>query len=161
MVYFTLYRLLNVYGCRLVTQNWHHFRRERWPKHLLGNGLSAGVEFSDQLLARENSARDRYAKISESLTFKKNPGWLDQMLDHQISPTLHHIGFDAPVAKVIFKIASSSWQLMGPLSEKIVGFHPLIHQQVEEVRQGLELKFCKTGSSLSLLFSEYSQSLSL
>ena len=106
-------------------------------------GLGAGAEFDDQLLALEKIAVYQFSKILESLTFKKLPGWLDQMLDHSLLPTLHRIGFDEPISKVFFKIALSSWKLMGPLNEKIIAFHPVINQQIEEVRQGLELKACQ------------------
>ena len=106
-------------------------------------GLGAGTEFDDQLLTLEKIARYQYSKILESLTFKKLPRWLDQMLDHNLLPTLHRIGFDEPISKVLFKIAPSSWKLLGPLNEKIIAFHPVINQQIEEVRQGLELKACK------------------
>ena len=109
------------------------------------DGLGSGAEFDDQLLALEKIARCRFSKILESLTFKKPPRWLDQMLDHSILPTLHRIGFDEPISKVVFKIALSSWKLMGPQNEKIVAFHPMINQQVEEVRQGLELKTRKNS----------------
>lgn len=109
------------------------------------DGLGIGAEFDDRLLAWENIARSRFSKILESLTFKKPPRWFDQMLDHSILPTLHRIGFDEPISKVVFKIALSSWKLMGPLNEKIVAFHPMINQQVEEVRQGLELKTRKNS----------------
>jgi len=106
-------------------------------------GLGAGAEFNDQLLALEKIARYQYSKILKSLTLKKLPRWLDQMLDHSLLQTLHRIGFDESISKVFFKIAPSSWKLMGPLNEKIVAFHPVINQQIEEVRQGLELKACK------------------
>ena len=106
-------------------------------------GLGIGAEFDEQLLALEKIARYRYSKILESLTFKRLPGRLDQMLDNRLLPTLHCIGFDAPISKVLFKIASSSWKLMGPLNEKIVDFQPRITHEIEEVRQGIELKACK------------------
>ena len=35
---------------------------------------------------------------------------------------------------------------MGPLNEKIVVFHPMVNQQVEEVRQGIELKSSETAN---------------
>jgi hypothetical protein len=98
-----------------------------------------GVEFDEHLLSLEKIARCQYSKILESLTFKKLPRWLDQMLEHRLLPTLQRIGFDDPISKVLFKIAPSSWKLMGPLNEIIVAFHPVINQQVKEVRQGLEL----------------------
>ncbi|MGD8762920.1 MAG: hypothetical protein PVG87_11480, partial [Desulfobacteraceae bacterium] len=108
-------------------------------------GLGSGAEFDDRLLALEKSARYRYSKIIESLTLKKLPRWLDQMLDHSFLPTLRRIGFYEPFSKVLFKIAPSSWKLMGPLNEKILAFHPLINQQIEEVRQGLESKARKNN----------------
>ena len=112
---------------------------QSYPAHDLGTRL----EFEDQLLALEKIARCQYSKIHESLKFIKLPGWLDQMLDHSFLPTLNRIGFDEPISKVLFKIAPSSWKLMGPLDEKIIVFHPVIKQHVEEVRQGLELNACK------------------
>jgi hypothetical protein len=114
-------------------------------------GLGIGTEFDEQLLALERIARCQYAKILESLTFKKPPRWFDQMLDHSILPTLQRIGFEEPISKAVFKIASSSWKLMGPLSEKIVAFYPTIHQEIEEVRQGLALKTCKGSDMLPRL----------
>jgi hypothetical protein len=106
--------------------------------------LGTGAEFDDQLLALEKSARCRYSKILKSLTFKKLPRWFDQMLDDSVLPVLHRVGFDAPISNVPFKIASSSWKLMGPLNEKIVAFQPVIDQQIEEVRQGIKLKACRS-----------------
>ena len=111
-------------------------------------GLGTGAEFDEQLLTLEKIARCQYSKILESLTFQKPPRWLDQMLDHRILPTLHHIGFDEPISKAVFKIASSSWKRIGPLNEKITAFHPTINQQIEEVRQGLEIKARKNSNML-------------
>ena len=108
-------------------------------------GLGGGAEFDDQLLALEKIARYQYSKILESLSYQKLPIWLDQMLDHNLLPTLHRIGFDEPISKMFFKIAPSSWKLMGPLNEKILAFHPEINQQIEQVRQGLELRAYKNS----------------
>ena len=110
--------------------------------------LGTGAGFDEQLFALEKIARCKYSKILESLTFKKPPRWLDQMLDHSILPTLHRMGFDEPISKAVFKIASSAWKLMGPLNEKIAAFHPTIIQQIEEVRQGLEIKIRKNSNTL-------------
>jgi hypothetical protein len=70
---------------------------------------------------------------------KEIPTWFDQMLDYCLLPALQKIGFDDPISKVLFKIAPSSWNLMGPLNEKVVAFHPVINQQVKDVRHGLKL----------------------
>ena len=105
--------------------------------------LGIKLEFVDQIQALEKNARYQYSKILESLVFRKLPRWFDQMLDHRLLPTLNRIGFDEPISRVLFKIAPSSWKLMGPMNEKIIAFHPVINQQVEEVRQGLELNVGK------------------
>jgi hypothetical protein len=65
------------------------------------------------------------------------------MMDRSLLPPLHRIGFDEPISKVLFKVAPNSWRLMGPLNKKILAFHPVITQQVEEVRRGIELKAYK------------------
>jgi hypothetical protein len=70
------------------------------------------------------------------------------MLNHHIFPILHRIGFDESISNMVFKIASSSWKLMGPLNEKVIAFHPMVHQQVEEVRQGLEAKSLRNSNML-------------
>lgn len=100
-------------------------------------GTESGLE--DQLLTMEKLARNQCSKILESLIFKELPGRFDQMLEHRLLPTLHRIGFDEPISRALFKIASSSWEFMGPMNEKIIAFHPTIDQRVEEIRQGLEL----------------------
>jgi hypothetical protein len=123
-------------------------------------GLGAGAEFDDQLLTLEKIARYQYSKIIESLTFKKLPRWLDQMLDHSLLPTLHRIGFDEQISKVLFKIALSSWKLMGPLNKKTVAFYPVIDQQIEEVRHGLELKASKNGNMIPCSTGELPQIIS-
>jgi hypothetical protein len=110
--------------------------------------LGTGLEFADQLLALEKKARYQYSKILESLSLKELPGRLDQMLDHSFLPTLHLIGFEEPISKVLFKIAPSSWKLIGPLDEKIITFHPVIDQQVEEVKHGLESNAGKKSGML-------------
>ena len=128
------------------------------PCSIYGSGT--GAEFDDRLLALEKIARCRYSEILEYLTFKKFPGWFDQMLDHRLLPTLHRIGYDAPISKVLFKIAPSSWKLMGPLNEKIVACHPMITQQIEEVRQGIELKACNNHNMLPRSAGELPQIIS-
>lgn len=110
--------------------------------------LGTEAELEEQLLALEKTARCKFSKILKSLTFNKPPRWFDQMLDLSILPTLQRIGFDEPISKAVFKMASSSWKLMGPLNEKTTAFHPTINQQIAEVRQGLEIKIRKNNNML-------------
>jgi len=109
-------------------------------------GLKTGAEFEDRLSLFERTARCRCSRIADALNLAKPSRWLDQMLDRHILPTLHRIGFDESISRVVFRVASSAWKLMGPFDEKVVTFHPLVDQLVEEVRQGIELKSRKTDN---------------
>jgi hypothetical protein len=109
------------------------------------HGSGAVAEFDDHLLALEKNARFKYLKYLKSLTFEKSPRWFDQMLDRSLLPALHRIGFDRPISEALFKIALSSWKLMGPQNGKTISFHPLIDQQIEEVLHGFELNASKNG----------------
>jgi hypothetical protein len=113
------------------------------------NGFWDRTDFDDQIRVFENIARHQYLKILKSLAFKELPRRLEQMLDQNILPTLHRIGFDEPISKMLFEIAPSSWKLMGPVTENIVTFHPKINQEVEDVRKGLELKVGKNSDMFS------------
>ena len=124
------------------------------------NYLRTELEFDDQLLTFEKIARYKYSKILESLAFKILPRWLDQVLDHSFLPTLNRIGFDEQIAKMLFKIAPSAWELIGPIDESIIAFHPLINQQVEEVRQGLEVNAGKKNEMSSCSFKSLPQIIS-
>ena len=122
--------------------------------------FGAGAEFDDQLLALEKNARCQYLKNLASLTFDQLPRWFDQMLDSSLLPTLHRIGFDEQISKVLFKIALSSWKLMGPLNKKTLVFYPVIDQQIEEVRHGLELNASKSGNMIPCSKGELPQIIS-
>ena len=105
--------------------------------HFLDSEIKTDLD--NQLRTLENKARQRYLDIYKTLSFEGLPEWLDRMLEQNVMSTLHRIGFDVPVSKVLFKIALSSWKLLGPVNEKIVAFHPAIIREIQEVRQGLKL----------------------
>jgi len=98
---------------------------------------SAGINFEGQLRAFENIARHEYLKISKSLSFPKLPPWFRQRLEQSILPTLNRIGFDESFGRILFAMAASPWQVMGPANKKIRVFHPGIDQEIEEIRRGL------------------------
>jgi len=113
------------------------------------NRFKVGMEFDSQLRINENMARRRYEQIYYALSVEKRPEWFDRMLSQRIFPTLKRIGFDDPVSKGLFEIASSSWSLMGPVNDKIITFHPEINQEIADVRQGLKLKADKHKGAFS------------
>ena len=108
-----------------------------------------GMDFDNQLRVHENTARRRYGQILSALSVEKRPGWLDRMLSQRIFPTLNRIGFEDPISKGLFEIAPSSWSPMGPAGDKIIAFHPRINQEIEDVRQGLQLKAVNDPGNLS------------
>ena len=124
------------------------YKKANYNKPYSIHGYAAEAAFDNRLLTLEKDARYQYSKILKSLTFKKLPKWFDQMLDQSLLPALNRIGFDDQISKVLFKIALSSWKLMGPRNDKIVAFQPAINQQIEEVRQGLEMKAGQNGDNL-------------
>jgi hypothetical protein len=107
------------------------------------------MDFDNQLRVHENTARRRYGQILSALSVEKRPGWLDRMLSQRIFPTLNRIGFEDPISKGLFEIAPSSWSPMGPAGDKIIAFHPRINQEIEDVRQGLQLKAVNDPGNLS------------
>jgi len=107
--------------------------------HPLANA-GTGLDFDSQLQAYESMARHKFLTLVNTQSFAELPPWLNQMLDQRLIPGLHRIGFDETIAKMIFQLAPSSWQLMGPVNSKIIAFQPGINQEIEEVRQGLLLK---------------------
>ncbi len=120
----------------------HHLRPSKKLSDQLDPlvNLSSGIDFEGQLQEFENIARHEYQKISKSLSFPKLPPWFRQRLAQSILPTLTRIGFDEPFGRILFTIAASPWQSMGPANEKIRVFHPAIDQEIEEIRCGLLMK---------------------
>jgi hypothetical protein len=100
----------------------------------------AGRDFDNQLRTYENLARRQYLRLLNNLSLEKLPAWFEKMLSQRLLPTLHRIGFDEPISKGLFEIASSSWCHVGPANEKIIAFHPNIDREIEDVRQGVSLK---------------------
>ena len=126
----------------------------RWSDNKLSkphpvNRFKVGMEFDSQLRIYENMSRRRYEQIYYALSVEKRPGWFDRMLSQRIFPTLKRIGFDDPISKGLFEIAPSSWSLMGPVTDKIIAFHPKINQEIADVRQGLKLKAGKHNGTFS------------
>ena len=101
---------------------------------------TSGRDFENRLLKNENLARRQYVRLLNTLSLEKLPEWFDQMLNQRFFPALNRIGFDRTILEGLFEIASSSWCRMGPEGDKIIGFHPKIDREIEEVRQGLNQK---------------------
>jgi hypothetical protein len=133
---------------------------QNWP--------GVGMAFDNQLRVYENTARRQYEQLLNALSVEKQPGWFDRMLSQRIFPTLNRIGFDDQISKGLFEIAPSSWSLMGPVNDKIIAFHPKIDQEIEDVRQGLQLKavgehdnlYRPTGSAATVIFGSINKNLS-
>ena len=124
--------------------------QEKQTKNTPCDLLSAdlGRNFDHQLLAYENSARCMCLKIYKNLSLEKLPGGLEQMLTCSILPSLQRIGFDKPIAKMLFEIAPLAWKLLAPTHNKSIPFQPLINREIEAVQQAFEFKFDDTNVHL-------------
>ncbi len=109
-----------------------------------------GIDLESHLRAFENSARRRCLKVYKHLSLKKFPTGLAKLLAQRILPGLDRIGFDRTISKVLFQIAPSAWNLMGPADESIIHFQPLIDREVEVVREGIKLKADQISDGFSL-----------
>lgn len=138
----TNYRSIKPTGFHLLKSDLHPGR----PFSFSNSGIETDLDHRLQTL--ENRASQRYMNIYKTLSFEQLPQWLDRMLDQSVMPTLRRIGFDVPVSKALFEMALSSWKLLGPLNEKIIAFHPAINKEIEDVRQGLQLKACDSSNMI-------------
>jgi len=101
-------------------------------------------DFDRLLCSREVSARENFTADLQRLTFPRTPQWLINLLDNRMIPALKRIGFDASLVRVLFRMASPAWKLIGPITGKSLWFEPSVMRELDEVRQGLRLKAKRT-----------------
>jgi hypothetical protein len=117
-------------------------------KHSLFQDSENFADIDDRLRALENSAWQQFVAVYKRLSLERPPGWFEKILDESFLPTLHRIGFDGPVSRVVFEMALPSWKRIGPLNEKIIAFNPRIEHEIDEVCQGLKAKACNGSDRL-------------
>jgi len=110
-----------------------------------------------ELLAEE--AREKFYASIQDMQKVELPLWLNRLLERNIIPTLKRIGFDESFCWVLFKMAAPSWELLGPITDEELWFHPILMEDIEKIRSGILLKARKNSEYLSRLEGMNSQDL--
>jgi hypothetical protein len=118
---------------------------------------SVKTTFEEQLESFQKDAGVKYLSALGDMQDVELSGWFNRLLGKKILPALKRIGFDEPLARGLFKMASRAWELMGPITDKAVWFHPVLIKTVEEARRGIQLKARRSHEYLSVLEGMNSQ----
>jgi hypothetical protein len=108
-------------------------------------------EFESQVKSFEKEAQEKYHSSIQGMKEVKLPNWFHKLLESKIIPPLRRIGFDTQFARALFKMAADAWQLMGPISDEDIHFHPALFKDIEEIRRGTLEKAKRNSECLSLL----------
>ena len=113
--------------------------------------LAAQNRFEDQMESYEKEAREKCHSAIQAMQGVELSGWFVRLLENRILPGLRRIGFDELLAWALFRMAAPAWQIMGPITDKTVWFHPVLINKIEEIRSGIVSKARRTSEALSLL----------
>ncbi len=108
-------------------------------------------EFESQIKSFEKEAQEKYHSSIQAMKEVKLPNWFHKLLESKIIPPLRRIGFDTQFARALFKMAADAWQLLGPISDEDIHFHPALFKDIEEIRRGTLEKAKRNSECLSLL----------
>jgi len=108
--------------------------------------------FDRQIESSQNECQKRYHMFFRARSGVSLSGWFARLMETRIIPSLTRIGFEEDFAREIFKIAASSWQLMGPAADENLRFLPIPLKEIAEIRKGLlrkaELSRPKVSSTI-------------
>lgn len=115
--------------------------------------------FEEQLQSAEKRARQKYLFALEEMQDVRLPAWFDRLLERRIIPSLIRMGFDELLAWALFKMAAPAWELMGPITDEEIWFHPVLMRNIREIRKGILSKASKDLECISVLSGMDSQDL--
>ncbi len=92
--------------------------------------------FEDRIEVFESKANEKYQSAIKDMQEVRLSDWFDRLVKHKLIPSLNQMGFDESLCWALFKMAAPAWELMGPISDKEIWFHPAIMKDIEEVRRG-------------------------
>lgn len=113
--------------------------------------------FEEQLKSFQRNAEEKYLSALGNMKDVELSGWFNRLLEIKIIPALKRIGFDEPLGRALFKMAPHAWELMGPMTDEVVWFHPILIKNIEEARRGIQLKARRSHERLSVLEGMNSQ----
>jgi hypothetical protein len=115
--------------------------------------------FDKQIESLAEEAREKFYAAIQDMPQVELPLWLNRLLERSIIPTLKRIGFDESFCWVFFKMAAPSWELMGPITDEEIWFHPSLIKDIEKIRSGILWKTRKNSEYLSVSAGMNSQAL--
>lgn len=121
------------------------------PECDLGAQSESRKSFSEQIHFFVDEALEKYASSVLCMQETMLPDWMSQLLKCRIVPALKRIGFDESFCWALFKMAAPAWALMGPITAEAVWFHPVLMEDIKEIRRGILLKAEKNAENLALL----------
>ena len=92
--------------------------------------------FEERIEVFESEANEKYQSAIKDMQEVRLSDRFDRLVKHKLIPSLNQIGFDESLCWALFKMAVPAWELMGPISDKEIWFHPAIMKDIEEVRRG-------------------------
>lgn len=105
------------------------------------NPTECRPDSTDKCLQRfEAAAQEKFFQAIEDMPDVKLEGWFIRQLDNKIIPALTRIGFDETFARTLFQTAASSWQRMGPATNKCIWFHPDFTRSIKTIKNEMILK---------------------
>lgn len=115
--------------------------------------------FDKQIESFAEEAREKFHTSIQVMPEVELPLWLNRLLERTIIPTLKRIGFDESFCWALFKMAAPAWELLGPITDEEIWFHPILIKDIEKIRSGILLKARKNSEYLSLSAGMNSQDL--
>jgi len=120
---------------------------------------SSQTSFEEQLKSAEKDAREKYVFALKEMHDVRLPAWFNGLLERRIIPALIRMGFDESLAWALFKMAAPAWELMGPITDQQIWFHPVLMRSIREIRKGILSKASKDLDRLLLMSGMGSQDL--
>jgi hypothetical protein len=97
----------------------------------------AVFDAEERLRDCERRAWNAYFETSRTLDPTCSVEVTDEFLTTRVVPAFSKIGVDEAIVQALFGLASKAWGVLDTASEKVVRLHPAVHQEIDEVRQGL------------------------
>jgi len=126
------------------------------PCPINGEAVSSGRlgdhnRFEKQIESFETEAQKKCYSAIQGMREVELSDWFVRLLENRILPGLRRIGFDELLAWALFRMAAPAWQIMGPITDKTVWFHPVLINKIDEIRSGIVSQAKRTSEALSLL----------
>jgi hypothetical protein len=115
--------------------------------------------FEKRIEIFEKEAYEKYSSVVQNMRTVELSSWFIRLLDNKIIPALKQFGFKEAFSWSLFQMAAPSWELIGPLTEEGHWFHPIVTNEIEEVKKGILLNSRRNREKISFLVEANPQDL--